>query len=191
MQDGDKDGVYTCSTDVDPRRRLRGKVAHGLQLGRELRRRRRARRRATTPSPRPTGKLVEFRYTLATHVLEIVVTDPPLAGIGESRAPLGERGHARLAGRAARRGTAADADVDAASTRPTATLAVADGAVTGGGEAVELALDPAGLTDAQLAKFPALAGYRRAATRSGSTARRSQQLLTEQLAVAQRDATAR
>ena len=54
---------------------------------------------------------------------------------------------------------------------PDASLAVSEGAVTGGDDAVELAYDPAGLSDAQLAKFPQLEGFI-ALRPVGSTARR-------------------
>ena len=59
------------------------------------------------------GKLVEFRYTLATHVLEIVVTDPPLAGTGESRAHWVSEDTLAVAGRTARRGIRCRRDLDA------------------------------------------------------------------------------
>ena len=104
------------------------------------------------------GKLVEFRYTLATHVLEIIVTDPPLAGTGESRAHwLGE-------GTLVVPKTFGGAGDPTGLTytlehSPEATLAVADGEVVGGDEPIELESDPAGLTDEQEAKFPHLADY--------------------------------
>ena len=60
-----------------------------------------------------------FSYVLATHVLTIEVTDPPLPGTGEEQRALDRRAHDRLAGRAGRR------------PRPTSTFAL-HGSPTGG-----------------------------------------------------------
>ncbi|MDQ0894574.1 pullulanase-type alpha-1,6-glucosidase [Agromyces ramosus] len=182
MQDGDKDGVYTWSTSSIPDGSYEAKVAHGLSWDENY---------GVGGAPgggnysfiAETGKLVEFRYTIATHVLEIIVTDPPLAGTGQSRAHWVSEDTlawpAELLG-----GASAASTVWTIEHSPNAALAVADGAVTGGGDAIELALDPAGLSDAQLAKFPALEGF--LALRPVGVDRAAvQQLLTEQLAVAQ------
>ncbi len=67
---------------------------------------------------------------------------------------------------------------------PDASVEVTDGAVTGGDEPVVLEYDAAGLSEAQLAKFPALEGYL-ALHPVGLDRGAVQQLLTEQLAVAQ------
>lgn len=182
MQDGDKDGVYTWSTSSIPDGSYEVKVAHGLSWDENY-------GVGGTPGggnysfTAETGKLVEFRYTIATHVLEIIVTDPPLAGTGQSRAHWVSED--TLAWPAELLGGAAAADATwTLEHSPDAALAVADGVVTGGGDAVELALDPAGLSDAQLAKFPALEGF--LALRPVGVDRAAvQQLLTEQLAVAQ------
>ena len=168
MQDGDKDGVYTWSTSSIPSGSYEVKVAHGRTWDENY---------GVGGAPgganysftATDGKLVEFRYTLATHVLEIVVTDPPLAGTGQSRAHWVSEDTlawpADLLGGA----TAADAVVEHAAD---AGLEVADGAVTGGGEAIVLERDPAGLTDAQLARFPAARRASSPCTRSDSTAAR-------------------
>ena len=61
LQDPDGDGTYTWSTDQIPAGSYEFKVAHGLSLGRELRRRRRQRQRCSVPvrrrpsSPSPTS----------------------------------------------------------------------------------------------------------------------------------------
>lgn len=182
MQDGDKDGVYTWSTSSIPSGSYEVKVAHnrswdenygvgGAPGG------------ANHTFTATDGKLVEFRYTIATHQLEIVVTDPPFAGTGQSRAHWVSEDTlawpADLLGRA----SAADA-AWVLEHAADAGLEVADGAVTGGGEAIELERDPAGLTDEQLARFPQLEGFL-ALHPVGLDRGDVQQLLTEQLAVSQ------
>ncbi|WP_082589822.1 pullulanase-type alpha-1,6-glucosidase [Agromyces sp. Soil535] len=182
MQDGDKDGVYTFATDEIPGGAYQVKVAHGMSWNENY-------GDGGVPGganytfTAADGKLVEFRYTIATHVLEIVVTDPPLAGTGESRAhwvsadtlawPVEYLG-----------GASADSATWTLEHSADASLDVSDGAVIGGDEPVSLELDPAGLSDAQLAKFPALEGYL-ALHPVGLDRVEVQQLLTEQLAVAQ------
>ena len=186
MQDGDKDGVYTWSTSSIPSGSYEVKVAHGLSWNENY---------GVGGVPNggnysftaETGKLVEFRYTLATHVLEILVSDPPLAGTGQSRAHWVSED--TLAWPAELLGGASAADATwTLEHSADAALAVAEGAVTGGGEAIELALDPAGLSDAQLAEFPALEGSL-ALHPVGLDRAAVQQLLTEQLAVSQRIST--
>ncbi|HEU0181004.1 MAG TPA: alpha-amylase family glycosyl hydrolase, partial [Agromyces mariniharenae] len=157
MQDGDKDGVYTWSSSSIPGGTYEVKVAHDRSwaenygVGG-------ARDGANYSFTATDGKLVEFRYTVATHVLEIVVTDPPLAGTGQSRAHWVSEDTlawpADLLG-----GASADSATWALEHAADAGLAAAEGAVTGGGEPIELQRDPAGLTDEQLAKFPALEGF--------------------------------
>lgn len=182
MQDGDKDGVYTWSSSSIPSGNYEVKVAHnrswdenygvgGAPGG------------ANYAFTATDGKLVEFRYTLATHVLEIVVTDPPLAGTGQSRAHWVSEDTlawpADLLG-----GASAASTTWALEHSADAGLEVADGAVTGGGEPIVLEHDPAGLTDEQLAKFPHLDGFL-ALHPVGLDRAEAQQLLTEQLAVSQ------
>ncbi|HTH06830.1 MAG TPA: alpha-amylase family glycosyl hydrolase, partial [Ilumatobacteraceae bacterium] len=183
MQDGDKDGVYTWSTSSIPDGAYEAKVAHGGKWDENY---------GVGGAPgganytftATTGKLVEFRYTLATHVLEIIVTDPPLAGSGQARAHWVSED--TLAWPAELLGGADAADVSwSLEHSAEASLEVSEGAVTGGDDAVELAYDPAGLSDAQLAKFPQLEGF--IALHPVDVDRAAvQQLLTEQLAVAQR-----
>lgn len=183
MQDGDKDGVYTWSTSSIPDGAYEAKVAHGgswdenYGVGG-------APGGANYTFTATTGKLVEFRYTLATHVLEIIVTDPPLAGSGQSQAHWVSED--TLAWPAELLGGAEAADVSwSLEHSADATLAVSDGAVTGGDDAVELAYDPAGLSESQLRKFPQLEGF--IALRPVGVERAAvQALLTEQLAIAQR-----
>ncbi|MET4156623.1 pullulanase-type alpha-1,6-glucosidase [Agromyces sp. PvR057] len=182
MQDGDKDGVYTFSTSRIPDGAYETKVVHGRSWDENY---------GVGGAPgggnyaftATGGKLVEFRYTLATHVLEIIVSDPPLAGTGQTRAHWVSEDTlawpAELLGAAS-----ADDTVWTLQHSDEATLAVVDGEVTGGGEPIELERDPAGLTDTQLAKFPALEGFV-ALHPVGLDRGDVQQLLTRQLAVAQ------
>ncbi|WP_448808404.1 pullulanase-type alpha-1,6-glucosidase [Agromyces bauzanensis] len=182
MQDGDQDGVYTFATSSIPGGNYEAKVAHGLSWDENY---------GVGGAPgganyaftATDGKLVEFRYTLATHVLEIVVTDPPLAGTGQSRAQwVSEDTIAwptELLG-----GASAGSAAWALEHSPSAGLAVADGAVTGGDRPIELTLDPAGLSDAQLAEFPHLEGYL-ALHPVGLDRADVAQFVTEQLAVSQ------
>ncbi|GAA1808969.1 pullulanase-type alpha-1,6-glucosidase [Agromyces neolithicus] len=183
MQDGDKDGVYTYATDDIPDGAYEVKVAHGgswdenYGVGG-------APGGANYTFTATAGKLIELRYTIATHVLEIVVTDPPLAGSGQSRAHWVSED--TLAWPAELLGGAEATDVSwSLEHSPDGSLAVSEGAVIGGGDAVELAYDPAGLSDAQLAKFPQLDGVI-ALHPVGVDRAAVAQLLTEQVAVAQR-----
>ncbi|GAA4375833.1 hypothetical protein GCM10023152_20200 [Agromyces bauzanensis] len=186
MQDGDKDGVYTFATSAIPGGSYEAKVAHGLSWDENY---------GVGGAPgganyaftASDGKLVEFRYTLATHVLEIVVTDPPLAGTGQARAHwIDEQ---TLAWPVELLGGASAAEATwAIEHSASAALAVADRVVTGSDGSIELALDPAGLTDAQLAKFPHLEGFL-ALHPVGLDRATVQELLTEQLAVSQRVST--
>ena len=85
MFDGDGDGVYEFSTSSIPTGSYELKVAHGLSwtenYGQDG-----ARDGVNIAFSATEGERVVFRYTLETHVLEIEVADPPLEGIGESRA---------------------------------------------------------------------------------------------------------
>ncbi|GEK22274.1 pullulanase-type alpha-1,6-glucosidase [Cellulomonas xylanilytica] len=152
LQDPDGDGTYTFTAPDLPEGAYEVKVAHGLgwaeNYGADG-----VRDGANIPFSAPGGKAVTFSYVLATHVLTIEVTDPPLPGTGE------ERAHWIDASTIA--WPAAWAPTPATSTfalhgSPTGGLSVAD---LGDGPAVPLTYDPAGLTEAQLDRFPALAGY--------------------------------
>ena len=78
MFDGDKDGVYEFATSRIPTGAYEVKVAHGLSWDENY---------GVDGVPgganysfsATDGKQIVFRYTLATHVLEIEQTDPPLA----------------------------------------------------------------------------------------------------------------
>ena len=156
LQDADGDGVYTFSISTLPTGSYEGKVAHNLSWtenygaggvpdGPNI------------PFSASEGKATLFSYTLATHILTIEVTDPPLAGTGQQRAHwVSEQTIAWPRDLLPTNSDPADLSYSLFSSA-TAELAVADGAVTGGDE-VELTYDPTGLTDAERARFPALTG---------------------------------
>lgn len=156
LQDPDGDGTYTFTTDQLPAGQYEAKVAHGLSWD-ENYGAGGAPGGANIPFTVSTGKPVTFSYVLATHVLTIDVTDPPLPGTGEERAQWVDAGTIAW--------PAEWATDPAASTwhlhgSPDGSLEVVDGAVTGGsGDPVALTYDADGLSDAQLERFPALEGY--------------------------------
>ncbi|MFE6734375.1 pullulanase-type alpha-1,6-glucosidase [Microbacterium sp. NPDC057650] len=183
MFDSDKDGVYEYSTSSIPTGAYEAKVAHGLgwdeNYGVDG-----APGGANYSFSATDGKQVSFRYTLATHVLEIAAADPPLSGTGESRAQWIDA--KTIAWPRTLLGTdAASALSWTLESSADASLKVADGAVTGGSDPVALTLGE--LTKAQIARFPALGGDKYLALKVGELGRdRLHTLLTGQLAVAQR-----
>ena len=154
LQDKDGDGVYTYTAAAIPAGAYEVKVAHNLGWG-ENYGAGGAPGGANIPFSAPGGKPVTFTYDIATHVLTVEVTDPPLPGLGQQQTHWVD---------AATIAWPADlGDPDAATGwrlhhAPDASLEVADGAVEGG-EQVELTVQAGGLTDDQLARFPQLAGY--------------------------------
>lgn len=185
-QDGDKDGVYEFATSGLPTGNYELKVAHGLSwdenYGADG-----VRNGGNISFSATEGELVTFRYTLATHLLTVEVADPPLAGTGAQRAYWLDAD--TLAWPQSLLGGALPADVTwTLEHSADAGLAVADGAVTGGGEPVELEHDPAGIGEELAAKFPHLASY--VALRPVGLDRDAiAGLLTEELQVAQRVST--
>ncbi|KJL41778.1 pullulanase-type alpha-1,6-glucosidase [Microbacterium trichothecenolyticum] len=180
MADGDKDGVYEFSTDRIPAGAYEIKVAHGLSwtenygVGG-------APGGANYSFSASDGKRIVFRYTLATHVLEIEVTDPPLAGVGEQRAHWID---ARTIAWPADLGALpADASWQLHASAD-ASVVLADGEITGG-DAIDLTVIEGGLTAEQKAEFPALAGFVALRVPEGTDA---SALVRGQLAVSQRDA---
>ncbi|MFE5670023.1 pullulanase-type alpha-1,6-glucosidase [Agromyces sp. NPDC056523] len=183
-QDGDKDGVYEFATDQLPTGNYELKVAHGLSwdenYGADG-----VRNGANISFSATTGKLVTFRYTLETHVLDVVVADPPLAGTGTQRAYWLDAN--TLAWPPSLLGGAAAGDLSFTLEHAAdAGLSVAEGVVTGGGEPIALEHDPAGIGEELAATFPHLAGY--VALRPAGLDRDAiAGLVTEELQVAQRD----
>ncbi|MFK4850082.1 pullulanase-type alpha-1,6-glucosidase [Microbacterium sp. ZW T6_19] len=178
MADGDRDGVYEFATDELPTGAYELKVAHGLSwtenYGADG-----APGGANISFSATEGKVTTFRYTLATHVLEIVSTDPPLPGTGESRAHWID---ATTIAWPANLGATDKAAYQLYSSVD-ASLTVADGEVAGG-DPITLTVIDGGLTEAQLARFPALKGYLALKVDDSDAAA----LVRGQLAVAQRDA---
>ena len=156
LQDKDGDGVFTFTTAAIPAGAYEVKVAHGLSWA-ENYGAGAVRDGANIPFTAPGGKPITFTYDVATHVLTIEVTDPPLPGLGQQRAHWLDAG--TLAWPTELLGGADPASLAwRLHHAPDGSLEVADGAVTGG-EAVDLALVPGGLTDAQRDRFPQLADF--------------------------------
>ena len=182
LQDVDGDGILSWSTSTLPTGSYEGKVAHNLGWDENY---------GANGVPNGAnigfsvteGKQTTFNYNLASHVLTIEATDPPLAGTGQQRAHwLSEKTLAWPRDLLPVNTDPADL-VYALHSSPDATLALVDGAVTGG-DTVKLAYDKAGLTDAQKKAFPALANS--VVLRPVGTDRAAiERLLTTQLQVSQ------
>ncbi len=159
LQDPDGDGTYTFTTDEIPAGAYEGKVAHNLSWT-ENYGAGGAPGGANIPFTVPGGKPVTFSYVLATHLLTIEVTDPPLPGTGEERAQWVD---AQTVAWPATWPNEPAIDPAPSVWRlhgsPDGSLGVTDGVVTGAATTVDLAYDPDGLTDDQVARFPALEGY--------------------------------
>jgi len=158
LEDPDGDGTYTFTTDALPEGAYEVKVAHNLSWD-ENYGAGGAPGGANIAFSAPGGKDVTFSYVLATHVLTVQVSDPPLAGTGEERARWVDA--STIAWPAGWPVEGADPTTLTWQLHSSATgaLAVVDGAVTGGdGTPVPLTYDAGGLTDQQLARFPQLAG---------------------------------
>jgi len=184
LLDGDGDGIATFTATV-PAGSYEAKVAHGRSwaenygadgvLG-----------GANIPFTAPGGKSVTFSYEIATHLLTIEVTDPPLAGLGTAQA------HWIDATTLAWPTSLLPAGADPAGLTwalhhaPDSSLGVIDGAVSGG-EQVALTYDPTGLTAEQSARFPALSGY--VALHLDAATADVEQWLTGELLVTQSDGT--
>ncbi|WP_430648020.1 pullulanase-type alpha-1,6-glucosidase [Agromyces sp. GXS1127] len=187
-QDGDKDGVYEFSTDGLPAGAYEVKVAHGRSWDENYGADGVRNGGNISFVVAKDGEFVTFRYTLETHVLEVVVADPPLAGTGQQRAYWLDA--ETLAWPASLLGGANAADLAyTLEFAGTGGLGSADGAVTGADESVELAVDTAGIGEALTAKFPHLASY--VALRPVGLDRAAvAELVTGELQVAQRQGDA-
>ncbi|MBO0920636.1 pullulanase-type alpha-1,6-glucosidase [Cellulomonas sp. zg-ZUI222] len=184
LVDGDGDGTATLTLPDLAAGTYEVKVAHGLSwdenYGVDG-----VRGGANIAFSVPGGAPVTFTYDLATHVLTVQASDPPLPGTGQLAAHWVDA-----------RTLAWPASFVPSGTDPTtlgltlhgstdATLEVVDGQVTGG-EDVALTVVPGGLTEAQRARFPALAGY--VALRVDADRAAVERLLTGELLVRQADA---
>ncbi|WP_255305011.1 pullulanase-type alpha-1,6-glucosidase [Microbacterium sp. 3J1] len=177
MADGDRDGVYEFSTDDLPTGAYELKVAHDVSwaenYGADG-----VRDGANISFSATEGSVTSFRYTLATHVLEVTSADPVLPGTGEQRAQWID---AETIAWPATLGSPDGASYQLYSATD-ASLAVVDGEVAGS-DPIDLTVIDGGLTDEQLARFPALEGYLALRVPEADAAA----LLRTQLAVAQRD----
>ena len=177
MADGDRDGVYEFSTADLPTGAYELKVAHGLSWAENY---------GADGVPgganisfsATEGTVTSFRYTLATHVLEVGSDTPQLPGVGEQRAHWVD---AETIAWPATLGSVERAAFQLYSSAD-ASLAVVDGEVAGA-EPIALDVIDGGLTDEQLTRFPALDGYLALRVTDADAAA----LLRTQLAVAQRD----
>lgn len=157
LQDLDGDGTFTYVESDLPAGSYEAKVAHNLSWD-ESYGAGGSPTGGNIPFSAPGGKPVTFSYVLATHLLTITVTDPPLPGTGQAQAHWIDRD--TIAWPAAW-ATDPTASTFALHASPTGGLKVQDGVLVGDdGNPVPLTYDPAGLTAAQRARFPALAtGY--------------------------------
>lgn len=154
MFDRDRDGVFQYTTDDLPTGSYEVKVAHNLSWDENYG------AGGVAGGPNITfsataGKVVTFRYDIATHVLTVKASDPPLAGTGELRAHWIDA--ATIAWPADLGSTATDAAWQLHAS-PEASLALSNGQITGG-DAISLTRVASGLTAAQKERFPALAGF--------------------------------
>lgn len=179
MFDRNRDGVFQYTTDDLPTGSYEVKVAHNLSWD-ENYGAGGAPNGANISFSASAGKVTTFRYDLATHILTVTATDPPLAGTGELRAHWIDAD--TIAWPADLGSTAADAAWQLHASAE-ASLAQADGEVTGG-EAYDLTRVDGGLTDEQKARFPALAGFTALRVEGVDAAA----VLKGQLMVSQRDA---
>ncbi|WP_426592932.1 pullulanase-type alpha-1,6-glucosidase [Cellulomonas sp. McL0617] len=186
LQDPDGDGTYTFVANDLPAGAYEVKVAHnlgwdenygagGVPGG------------ANIPFTAPGGKPVTFSYVLATHVLTIQVTDPPLPGTGTEQALWIDATTIAWPAAWVPEGTDPTSLTWLLHGSPTKQPTVADGVVTGDdGSPVTLTYDASGLSAAQLAKFPALTtGY--LALHVDASSQRAKELLRGALLVSQAD----
>ncbi|SFS13494.1 alpha-1,6-glucosidases, pullulanase-type [Microbacterium sp. cf046] len=178
MFDRNADGVFQFTTDDLPSGSYEVKVTHGRSWDENYG----AGGAPNGPNISFTasaGTVVAFLYDIETHVLTVQASDPPLSGIGELRAHWIDADT-----------IAWPADLGSSSAgvswqlyaSPDASLAVADGAVTGA-DPIDLSVIDGGLTAAQKEAFPALASYIALRVEGQDTAA----LVKAQLAVAQRN----
>ncbi len=81
MQDGDGDGIYEFSTDQLPEGNYEVKAAHGENWDESYGPA--DNRGGNYTFAVAQGELVSFSYDIATHILDIDVANPPLAGTGQ------------------------------------------------------------------------------------------------------------
>lgn len=193
LQDPDGDGVFTFTTTALPTGSYEVKATEGMSwdvnYGEGG-----APGGANIAFSATAGKATTFAYDAASHVLTVQVADPPLPGTGQQQAQWVDA--TTVAWPASLLGSADPATTAwALHAAPSGGLAVQDGAVSlpAGGATYRLVDDAAGLTAKQLARYPALRGYRalHPVDAKGRPLARAtvERLLTGQLAVSQATGT--
>ncbi|PFG40535.1 pullulanase-type alpha-1,6-glucosidase [Georgenia soli] len=184
MLDPDQDGTFTFTTDALPSGSYEVKVAHNRSwaenygVGG-------ARDGANYTFSATAGKSVTFSYDIATHVLTIEVTDPPLAGVGQQRAHWLDA--TTLAWPRELLGGADPATLTwSLYHAPEGGLELTEGAVTGG-EAVPLTYAAGGLGEELRDRFPHLADHVALAV-EGLDRSAVEKILSGEIAVLQRGA---
>ncbi|WP_309134762.1 pullulanase-type alpha-1,6-glucosidase [Cellulomonas sp.] len=155
--DGDGDGTAVFTAPDLPAGTYEVKVAHGLSWA-ENYGAGGAAGGANIAFSTPGGQPVTFTYDLATHVLTVGVADPPLPGTGQAAAYWVEQDLLAWPTSLVPAGTDAADLTFTLHGDPAGALEVVEGEVTGG-ETHALAVDPDGLEEGVLARFPALEGY--------------------------------
>lgn len=155
MFDRDGDGVFQFTTDDLPTGSYEVKVAHNRSWA-ENYGAGGAPGGANISFSASAGKVVTFRYNLATHVLTVKASEPPLAGTGELRAHWIDA--QTIAWPADLGAPAAGATWQLYASTDASLALSADREVTGGSDPIALTRIDGGLSDAQKQRFPALAG---------------------------------
>ncbi|MEU1971544.1 pullulanase-type alpha-1,6-glucosidase [Microbacterium sp. NPDC019599] len=182
MADGDKNGVYEFTTDQIPAGSYKVKVAHGLSWNENY-----GQDGVPGGSDIPfeveeDGDVVTFRYTLATHVLQI--GEPGLPGVGQLRAHWID---AQTIAWPTGLGAPADEATWQLYSSTDAALELSEDDEVTGGEPIALTRVAGGLTPEQKERFPALKDFV-ALQVEGQDRDAVATLLKGQLMVAQRNA---
>ena len=157
LTDPDGDGTYTYSTSDIPTGSYEAKVAHGLSWDENY---------GVDGVPgganytfsATAGKQTTFSYVLATHVLTITANDPPLPGTAQQQAFWVDQTTLAWPAALLLNGASVTDESWKLYHSPTAGITAQDGVVVNG-TPIELAVDPAGLSAAQLQTHPELVGY--------------------------------
>ncbi|WP_341360367.1 pullulanase-type alpha-1,6-glucosidase [Georgenia sp. M64] len=180
MVDPERDGTYTFTTGDIPAGSYEVKVAHNLSWDENYGTGGAPGGANYTFSAPGDGKAATFSYDIATHLLTIEVTDPPLAGTGQQLAHWLDAD--TLAWPADLLGGADPADLTwSLHHAAEGGLGLTDGAVTGGASTA-LTYAGTGLDEGLAERFPHLAGYV-ALDVEGLDRGQVEELLTGQLAV--------
>jgi pullulanase-type alpha-1,6-glucosidase len=136
--------------------------------------------------PAGPAQQVVFTFDSAAKTLTVTMANPPLAGQGQAQADWVDA--RTIAWPTALLGGADPTTLSwALNHAPTGGLGVAGGVVTGG-EQIALTYDPAGLSAAAKAKFPALAGYVALTLPAGTARADIETILTGEMQVSQSSA---